>query len=469
MSLWLLCLLWVFSCGPALANLPRHDSITYDELNRLKQVTDNRLSGNKNTVYGFDAVGNRTSRSAALGLTAQTVNFDQRDQIDNDAVATTASTYFNANGNTLTYGGTYTYDWANRLLTQASPSVTLTYDGDGNRIKKVVGSTTTWYLVATVNPSGYPQVVEELTGTTPSTLSRVYSYGLDLACQRTISGSVVRYFGYDGLGSTKFLLDPAGAVTDTYTYDAYGTLIASTVSTANNYRYAGEQWDADLGMYYLRARYLNPNLGRFQTRDTFEGNQTDPLSLHKFLYAHANPVDRLDPSGHDATAGTLPGLLGGLGGRGILEGIRLPAISMARARALAKISAAATALATTLTGDSSNPNRNAMRLQLQQGEQHYWSLPMFAPSNVGVTSVQVRAGLGAMHAAAFGDTMLLPFPNSLEPQLYTAIILFSQRLTPIVAGGGVTQGGNVLREEFISNGRLFRIDLENLRGHNLRR
>jgi RHS repeat-associated protein len=270
----------------------------YDNTYRLtsEQVASTVAPTGTNT-YGYDDVGNRTSRTAALGLAAQAFNYDQRDQIDNNAVPTTASTYFDANGNTLSYGGTYTYDWANRLLTQASPAVTLTYDGDGNRIKKVAGGVTTWYLVATVNPSGYPQVVEELTGTTPTTLSRVYSYGLDLATQRTISGSVVRYFGYDGLGSTKFLVDPAGAVTDTYTYDAYGTLIASTGSTANNYRYGGEQWDPDLGMYYLRARYLNPNLGRFQTRDTFEGSTSDPLSLHKYLYCHDNPANNTDPTG----------------------------------------------------------------------------------------------------------------------------------------------------------------------------
>lgn len=73
-----------------------------------------------------------------------------------------------------------------------------------------------------------------------------------------------------------------------------------------------------------------------------------------------------------------------------------------------------------------------------------------------------------MHTAAVADAMLLQFPNALEPQLFSAIILFSQKLTPIVAGGGVIQGGNILREEFVGGGKVYRIDLENLRGHNLR-
>ncbi len=48
------------------------------------------------------------------------------------------------------------------------------------------------------------------------------------------------------------------------------------------------------------ARYLNPNTGRFQTMDTYEGNQSAPLSLHKYVYAHTDPVNRIDPSGKSA-------------------------------------------------------------------------------------------------------------------------------------------------------------------------
>ncbi len=47
-----------------------------------------------------------------------------------------------------------------------------------------------------------------------------------------------------------------------------------------------------------QARYLNPNTGRFQTMDTYEGNQSDPLSLHKYVYTHCNPVNGIDPSGN---------------------------------------------------------------------------------------------------------------------------------------------------------------------------
>jgi hypothetical protein len=52
-----------------------------------------------------------------------------------------------------------------------------------------------------------------------------------------------------------------------------------------------------LGPAAAQARYLNPNTGRFQTMDSYEGNTQDPASLHKYLYAHANPVNGIDPSG----------------------------------------------------------------------------------------------------------------------------------------------------------------------------
>src|SRR5207244_2978163 len=104
-----------------------------------------------------------------------------------------------------------------------------------------------------------------------------------------------KYYGYDGLGSTRYLTDDGGIITDTYVYDAFGILTASTGSTENDYLFAGEQWDPDLGLYYLRARYYHPYSGRFWTADTFLGDEVDPLSLHKYVYCAADPVNRVDP------------------------------------------------------------------------------------------------------------------------------------------------------------------------------
>jgi RHS repeat-associated protein len=103
------------------------------------------------------------------------------------------------------------------------------------------------------------------------------------------------------------LTDASGVVTDRYDYDAFGLLIHQTGTTPNVYLYAGEQFDSALGFYYNRARYMNASTGRFFTMDSFEGRSGDPFSLHKYLYAKANPINRIDPSGHESS---LAGQLG---------------------------------------------------------------------------------------------------------------------------------------------------------------
>jgi RHS repeat-associated protein len=101
------------------------------------------------------------------------------------------------------------------------------------------------------------------------------------------------------------LTNSAGSVTDTFTYDAFGVLIARTGTTPNLYLYAGEQYDPDLGLYYNRARYLNTWTGRFWTQDSYEGASSDPQSLHKYLYANDNPANLFDPSGSFSVGETM--------------------------------------------------------------------------------------------------------------------------------------------------------------------
>jgi RHS repeat-associated protein len=86
-------------------------------------------------------------------------------------------------------------------------------------------------------------------------------------------------------------------VSDTYTYDAFGVALASAGTTQNVYLYTGEQLDANVGFYYLRARYYAQQQGRFITPDPEVGSIFEPISLHRYLYSHADPVNYRDPSG----------------------------------------------------------------------------------------------------------------------------------------------------------------------------
>ncbi|KPV93613.1 tRNA3(Ser)-specific nuclease WapA precursor [Pseudoalteromonas sp. P1-9] len=126
---------------------------------------------------------------------------------------------------------------------------------------------------------------------------KTYLYGDDLISQ-TDSNNTTNTFHYDGLGSTRLLSSEAGEQSDTYDYLAFGELQNQTGTTDNNYLYTGEQFDGDLDQYYLRARYYDQNVGRFTQQDEWMGRDGEPVTLNKYLYTHADPVNGIDPSGY---------------------------------------------------------------------------------------------------------------------------------------------------------------------------
>ena len=129
-----------------------------------------------------------------------------------------------------------------------------------------------------------------------SSLITLYTRGEELISQER--NGEKSYYLYDGFDSVRMLTDSEGVVTDTYTFDAFGNLTASTGETENNYLYRGEQYDSFTGLYYLRARYMNPTTGTFISMDEYAGSIFEPVSLHKYLYANANPVMYTDPTGY---------------------------------------------------------------------------------------------------------------------------------------------------------------------------
>ncbi len=279
---------------------------TYDNLYRLTGESLTFNSQPSTLDYAYDPVGNRLSRTVAgAPLQPQSFGFDANDRLNSDS--------YDANGNTL-FGQGFgqsqadRYDSENRLVQRVATASTLsyTYDGDGNRVSKTVttatNTVTTYYVVDDLNPTGYSQVLEEHVSFNlqPATLNLVYTYGHTLISQDRLEGTNWRtsFYGVDGHNNVRYLTDIDGRVTDTYDYDAYGNLISRTGTTPNNYLFSGEQFDPDLGLYYLRARYHNPDTGRFWTQDSYEGSGSDPSSLHKYTYCANNPVNAWDPSGN---------------------------------------------------------------------------------------------------------------------------------------------------------------------------
>ena len=136
----------------------------------------------------------------------------------------------------------------------------------------------------------------------------------------------VHFFLYDGRGSTRALVDALGLpLSDqVYGFDAFGNPIGfDPGSSLTSLLHNGEQFDLTLQMQYLLAKYYNPVNGRFTRLDPFMGDVADPLSLHKYVYGHGDPIENLDPTGR--FVGTMVGLIVGISVYNYLRALELPA------------------------------------------------------------------------------------------------------------------------------------------------
>jgi RHS repeat-associated protein len=193
---------------------------------------------------------------------------------------------YDNNGN-LTSDGINSYTWNARdqlVAISGGTTASFNYDAVGRRRSKTVGGASTGFLYDGLN------LVQELNSGTPAA-----NYLTGLALDRTYSRSDstgTRSYLTDALGSTLGLTDSSGAITTAYSYDAYGNTTSSGASSANPLQYAGRENDGT-GLYYNRARYYSPSLGRFISRD--------PIGLgggiNTYAYAGGAPTSLTDPTG----------------------------------------------------------------------------------------------------------------------------------------------------------------------------
>ncbi|MCL4760273.1 MAG: hypothetical protein KJ018_00530, partial [Burkholderiales bacterium] len=270
------------------------EAYAYDARGRLASETRTG-SHAYSATHTYDAVGNRT-QSVRSGIPVAFV-YDANDRLTSDGTSTYT---WDANGNLATRSQsgsvtTYGFDTEHRLVTVAGAGVSrqFEYDADGHRVRSTAPSGTTRFLVDAMNPTGLAQVLEERDGN-GSLLAR-YSYGDALIAQSR--GATTSMLLQDALGSARALADAAGTITDRYTFDAFGTTVATSGVTLNPHLYRGERLDADTGLYHLRARYYSPAQGRFLSRDPLAGPLDDPTALHRYLYARGDPMNFADPTG----------------------------------------------------------------------------------------------------------------------------------------------------------------------------
>jgi RHS repeat-associated protein len=260
--------------------------------------------------YAFDLVGNRFSKAVNGGpptLYHYHGNHGLNDRLTGDSSGTVYDyddngflIFKSASGITETYEANVEGRLAAYHNSDTDVSVTYRYDHQGirTRASASLGAVTQHrrYLIDHHNHTGYAQILKELEGESNPTVVRSYTIGDDVLAQQ--AGSALHLLIQDGHGSTAApwrALD--GQVEQYFGYDAYGNGLDFPSQPLTEILYAGEQRDQDLGWYYLRARYYAPATGRFNRMDPYWGSPDDPLTLHKYVYCHNDPIDRFDPGG----------------------------------------------------------------------------------------------------------------------------------------------------------------------------
>jgi RHS repeat-associated protein len=255
----------------------------------------NTVTGARQETYAYDLNGNRTSANGTTYGPPGPGNL-----LTNDGVYTYA---YDNEGNLLTKtkvaGGEqtqYSWDYRNRLTEAVVMNGTttlqddrFTYDVFNRRIgKSTLGGSQQWKAYDGANPYA------DFNG---STLTNRYLYGnaVDQLFAR-YDGTNTTWYLTDLLGSVRLLTDKnAATILDQLTYDSYGNIATETQpANGDRFKYAGREWDAEIGLYNNRARYYNPTVGRFLKEDPLRFAAGDS---NLYRYVHNQPTGATDPSG----------------------------------------------------------------------------------------------------------------------------------------------------------------------------
>jgi RHS repeat-associated protein len=274
----------------------------YDTRNRLTAMTNFAPSNTVISTYAYtlDGVGNRTRVDLNEPMTpsynAETINYTY--SLGNILNTADGATYtHDANGNRISKTNTtnvtnYTYDSLNRL-TQTSTSsrqIQYIYNGLGQRIGKIDNGVQSNYLI---DPNGIlPQVLAETDSN--NNLMAFYVYdGVGLVAKITSSNQYY-FYHYDGLGSTIAITDNTGQVVNTYCYSPEG-LVGVQETIPNPFTYVGRYgvMAEGNGLYCMRGRYYDPEVGRFINKDPI--GYAGGLNLYE--YVENRMINGIDPWG----------------------------------------------------------------------------------------------------------------------------------------------------------------------------
>jgi RHS repeat-associated protein len=264
-----------------IAGMSDHFALAYDGLNRLKGIT-----GPVSETFTLDGASNITARTGPN----QTDSYDTANRLTSDG--TSSYTWSNADRLTNRASDTFGYDPLDRMTssTVAGSARTYAYNGDGLLQSRTGSGATTFLWDPATSPS------RELKQGNDNIV-----YGLGPLYVVKADATTVT-FARDGGRNVRAEVNAAGVATAAFRYRSYGQLAQST-SAGPAYLGLASQLPDPSSLYYMRARWYDPAMGRFVTRDPARGAALVPASLNAYGYANSNPSVAFDPSGLAATTG----------------------------------------------------------------------------------------------------------------------------------------------------------------------
>ena len=300
---------------------------TYNGLDQLLTAVTGRDGEKERTVsYEYDVNGNQVKESDSKSQATTVNEYDAENRLSKAVITMPEPEALPGDvakpemEQTSEVAGTDTTESRNRIKTITQENL---YNGDGQRVRKSEGAKETHYFYQdgvvsyTVEGKKETKAVQNLLGLEGNVI--LAERAVEISGEPTSEGGISgeksedgvafeetknRNFDYylynkDVQGSTTSILDEDGAGELSYEYDDFGeTEINGNSAFRNEICYTGGIYDETMGLYYLNARYYDPENGRFLTEDTYRGELKEPDTLHLYVYCKNNPINYVDPSGH---------------------------------------------------------------------------------------------------------------------------------------------------------------------------
>ncbi|BCO31669.1 hypothetical protein TspCOW1_17720 [Thiohalobacter sp. COW1] len=407
----------------------------YDTADRLTRLTHRRSDASVvwEQQFSLDGNGNRTQevREAPLhpvSLEAGETPLSYNAERTRLQTAGGESFAYDAEGQlTDRSGTTLAFDPAHRLVGLGADTQ-YAYDGAGNRLAATRDGVTTQYI----HDAAGNLIAEADAG---GTITRHYVHGQGLIA--LIEGDTAYTYHFDALGSTVAITDADEAIVNAYSYRPYGRVVERSEAVPQPFTYVGQYgvMEEAAGLYYMRARYYDAEVGRFISEDPigFEGG------LNLYAYVGGNPIVGVDPEGTwvvNAVGGIIGGVAGGIGA--CLDGCNVKdaligAGTGAAAGALSPLSVGRTVGATFARGAGLSSASNVVAQGISIGTDADQSFVQ----NFNALEV-VGAGIGGGAASA----ITRPFGKTLAEQISAGVIGFGPSNAGTLIGRNVSSSFN---------------------------